>query len=178
MGILKYLGGLLILALTLVPVYFLSKADYSFYPEGYGMVKVAFKHSGRRVQECGERQFYVDEGARFREQQKVGQGIRMDTGRLEEYGCSRERHPVRVRLNVDSEEIFSKTVPPAGLKRDGSSYIYHRRLLPEGLHTFTFEMHDGPPDTPPYRLEGPVEIRSGEVALLRFDEKADNLILD
>ncbi len=168
------------IAVSLIPfvfIYMLSAAEFSFYAPEDSMLKIAFKHSGKRLEECDEESFLLREAERYRRENRESQGVRMDIGLLEKTGCSRERYPVELRLMVDGKVLLDKVYPPVGLRKDGASFIYERFLLESGIHEIEITMKDGK-DSPPYVLKKKVEFPAKKILLVRFDDKKDSLVIE
>lgn len=147
-------------------IIFLSDAPYSHFTGHDAMVEIAFKHSGKRVQECDEEKFIKQEAERYAEMQKTRQGVPMDVGK--KTGCSRERFPVFIELSIDGEKILAKEYPPMGIQKDGASFIYERFLVKPGSHRALMGIRDGGPGAPLRIREEILELKPGEVALLNY----------
>lgn len=173
----KKLFAIAIAAVPFVLIYFLSAAEYRFYSPEESMLKVAFKHSGKRIEECDEERFLQHQAERYRRENRKSQGVRMDIGLLEKTGCSRERHPIRLRIVVDGRLLLDKTYQPVGIRKDGASFIYEKFTLPSGKHSIEITMKDSK-DSPPYLLKSTVEFPPERVLLVRFDPKLNRLVIE
>ncbi len=166
-----------VLVVLMLPVFFLSDAPYAFYNPEEAVIKLAFKHSGRRKVECSEEELLRKAGERLRKQLKDTQGVRMDMALASK--CPRERFPVRVKLMVDGVKVLDKEYPPKGLKKDIASYIYERIPVSPGTHRLYMWMNDsGPKGTGIYETEGTVELKAAEVLLLRFDDTKKEIVME
>ncbi len=169
--------ALVVSAIPFLLIHWLSSVELQFYAPEKSMLKVAFKHSGKRLEECDEVEFLLKQAERYRRENRQSQGVRMDIGLLEKTGCSRERYPVELRIVVDGKELIRKSYPPVGLKKDGASFVYERFLLESGLHHVEITMRDGK-DSPPYILKKRVNFPPGRILLVRFDDKKDSLVIE
>ena len=166
----------IVLVLLLWPVYFFSDPPYAFFSPDEAMIKIAFKHSGKRVVECDEADFILREAERYRQLLKESRGVKMDLARTS--GCPQERFPVTVELFVDGEQIHRKDYPPTGIRRDMASYIYDRFIIEPGEHRILVKVWDAGPEGPAYVLEETHEIGPGEILLIRFDDKLKGLVME
>ncbi len=171
------IAAFIVSAIPFVLIYMLSAAEFHFYAPSDSMLKIAFKHSGKRLEECDEAGFLLREAERYRRENRQTQGVRMDIGILEKTGCSRERYPVELRLVVDGKILLEKTYQPVGLKKDGASYIYERFLLKKGVHNVKITLKDGK-NSPPYLLKKMVNFPPQGIVLVRFDKRKDSLIME
>lgn len=166
-----------VLIFIALPAFFLSDASYSFYKPDESSVKLAFKHTGKRVVDCDEADFIKKEGDRYRKQLKSTKQVQMDIHQLT--GCPRERHPVVVELYVDDKPLIKKAYAPTGLKKDMASYIYSEFLLTPGAHKFNVRMFDkGKMTEPDYTYEEIVQIKPQEVKVVRFDDKINGFVIE
>ncbi|MBI5874840.1 MAG: hypothetical protein HZB81_03175 [Deltaproteobacteria bacterium] len=154
------------LLLPFLLIIFLSDAPYSYFSAQDSMLKIAFKRSGKRVQECNEEEFIKQEAAKYAEMQKTRQGVPMDVGK--KAGCSRERFPVFIEMYVDGEKILTKDYPPIGIRKDGPSFVYDRFLIKPGKHKVFVKIKDGGPDSPFFTMDKEMEFIQGKIMLLRF----------
>ncbi len=171
------IAALIVSVIPFVLIYMLSAAEFHFYAPSDSMLKIAFKHVGKRLEECDEAGFLLKEAERYRRENRQTQGVRMNMGLLDKTGCSRERYPVELRLVVDGKVLLEKTYPPVGLKKDGASYIYERLLLEKGVHNIEITLKDGK-DSPPYVLKKMVNFPPQRIVLVRFDDRKDSLIME
>ncbi len=166
-----------VLALFMLPVFFLSDAPYAFYAPDEAVIKLAFKHSGRRRVDCGEEELFRKAGEMFRRQLKDTRAVEMDIDLVSK--CPRERFPVEVRLSVDGAVVIDKKYPPKGFRKDMASYIYERVTVRPGTHRVAMWMNDsGPEGNGVYEIEETVEIKAGEILLLRFDDTKKALVME
>lgn len=160
-----------------VPVYFFSDLPYSYYPKADGLLKIAFKYSGTRVADCDEADLIKKEGDRYRQQLKDTRQVRMSIEKIAK--CPRERNPVVVELFVDGRKIMDKSYSPTGLKKDMASYIYDEFPMSPGEHAFRMLLYDtGRKDVPAYALDTKLVVKSREVKVVWFSDKADALVLE
>lgn len=160
-----------------LPVFFLSNVSYSFYSPQESMIKVAFQHTGKRIVNCNEKALIKEEGQRYRGLLKTEKRITMNMSKLE--GCPRERFPVVVQLSVDGKMLLDKGFKPKGIKRDMASYIYDDFIIKPGVHRITAAMYDsGDKNKPDSTFDGTVDIKPGEIKVLRFDNSQGKLVIE
>lgn len=166
-----------VFAVLSVPVYFHSASTYAFYSDKDAAVKIAFKHSGKRIVDCDERDVIRKEGERYRQSLKETSKAKMSIEKLA--GCPRERHPVAVSLYVDGVKLLDKAYAPTGLKKDLASYISEEFIIKPGRHTVASNLTDsGAKAKPDYKFEEIVEIKPAEIKLIRFDDVQNKLVLE
>lgn len=166
-----------VLLVLLAPVYFISDPPYAHYGPEDSILKVAFKQSGQRVDDCNERGLISEEGERYRGELKDARRVQMDIARLAK--CSRERHPIMLEVYVDGEKSLDEAYAPTGLKKDLASYIYSELSLKPGERKIRALMYNsGSREKPAYVLEKTIEVAPGDVKVIWFDGKSGNLALD
>jgi hypothetical protein len=166
-----------VFAMLSVPVYFHSSQSYAFYTKQDASVKIAFKHSGKRVVDCDERDVIKKEGERYRQSIKEASRAKMSIEKLS--GCPRERHPVVAVVRIDGVKVLDKAYAPTGFKKDLASYISEEFLTAPGVHRILATLTDsGKTTEPDYSLDQTVEIKPAEVKLIRFEDTQNKLVLE
>jgi hypothetical protein len=56
--------------------------------------------------------------------------------------CPRERHSLRVELDIDGKTVFARDLKPSGIAGDGQSKVYERFVAPIGSHDLAVRMRD------------------------------------
>jgi hypothetical protein len=128
---LRYLGQFLVIVVLFAGVIVL--ADWPVYrqiPKGAGILMLTFVHGADRKAEC--RPMTADEAAKLPPNMR-----RVDV-------CPRSRRPIFVELDIDSKTVFSASLPPSGIARDGPSKVYERFTLPAGQYDVAVRMRDTP----------------------------------
>lgn len=175
----KYLALSALIAVLLLPALFLTDASFTYYSPEVSALKVAFKHSGKRVVQCDEGERIKAKAREFRKKMKdEGMGVKMDLSTLGE--CPRERHPVSITLTLDDVVMIDKDYHPAGIKKDMASFINEHFIIASGLHHIKVSLRDAGPGEGSglYTLEEIVELAPGEVLLVRYDPKTRALVLE
>ncbi|MBI1911973.1 MAG: hypothetical protein HYS21_08210 [Deltaproteobacteria bacterium] len=166
-----------VLMVISLPIFFLSDFSYSHYRANDAAFKVAFKHTGKRVSDCGESDMMKKEGDRYRKELKEVKRVQMSMQKLAD--CPRERHPVSVELWVDGKQMLNKSYSPTGLKKDMASYIYDEFMVGPGTHRFQANLYDkGNKAAPDYTLDQVVNIKPKEIKVVRFDDKINKLVVE
>jgi len=142
-----------------VVAYLSTSPPYRPLASGMAVVKLAFGHQGQRKEPCRRR---TDE-----ELAALAPNMRAREV------CPRERSPIRVELAMDGEVVHAESVPPTGLSRDGTAYVYRRITVPAGRHLLSARLRDS------VRQEGfdyehtqEVNLRPAEVLVIEFNAKA------
>ena len=79
-----------------------------------------------------------------------------------------ERHPVRVRMEVDGAPAVEREYFPSGLRQEGTAYGLESWALPPGRHQVRLWMMDDRATWRPV-FDGPVEVKAGHVRALIYD---------
>jgi hypothetical protein len=125
----RIVGQLLVFAAFAALIGFLSAyPSYRRLPEDRALVRLSFSHAGATKGEC--RRFTPEEIAEMAPNMRRA----MD--------CPRERVPVVVELDMDGKRLWSESLVPAGLARDGSSTVYRRFEVPAGAHRIAARLRD------------------------------------
>ncbi|KPL87676.1 4Fe-4S dicluster domain-containing protein [Ardenticatena maritima] len=82
-----------------------------------------------------------------------------------------ERHPVRLRLDIDGQTILDKTYAPSGIHKDGEVIVVEQLSLTPGAHTVHIWLMDDE-QTWRYEAEKRIDIQPLQVVTLTFDEEA------
>jgi hypothetical protein len=101
---------------------------YEQLPPGSAQIKLAFNHSGERMEEC--RRLTTEELAKLPSTQR----------RVRD--CSRRRLPVTVQLMIDGAPIYEAVLEPSGLSGDGQARAYEKFTVPAGRHVIEARLRD------------------------------------
>lgn len=125
----RYLGqAVFYAAVAVLAGYFAANPVYHQVPPGMAQIKLALQHGGKRVEECGN--LTAEERAKLpASQRNLG-------------NCSRERVPLAIELSVDGNAIYSDTLEPTGIARDGASKAYRKFLVAAGHHVILARLRD------------------------------------
>lgn len=153
-------------ALFFAVIYVLSSSPaYHYLQPDQAEVKLAFKHTSLREQECHKRS---DEELR-----KLPPNMRRPQD------CPRERAPIYLELLLDDQFLATRTFIPPGLSRDMATHIYAKFSLPAGRHKLTVRMRDR------VRAEGFDYVEEavrdwipGQGILIGFDESKDGFVIN
>ena len=108
--------------------YFSASPSYTHFDPDMAQIKLNFSHSGQRKSEC--RRLTPEEIA------KLAPNMRRPMD------CPRERLPVRVELILNGTVLFSDSLPPSGIARDGKSSAYQRFTVAPGRHHLIARLRD------------------------------------
>lgn len=136
--------------------YFSSAPAVRIIEDNEAMITIAFAHAGKLRGACRK--------LSQEELMKLAPNMR----KLEE--CPRERSPVIIEALLDGKLIFSKSLQPPGIYKDGSINVYYSGKVPAGKHHFEINMDDS------VRVEGfnhsaaqDVDIKPAQILLVEFD---------
>lgn len=166
-----------VMGAMLVPVFYLSTASYSFFTPADSSIKVAFKHSGKRMSDCDENEMIRKEGERYRRQLKGENRVQMNMAKLA--NCPRERFPVLVTVTIDGKTVLDKAYSPTGFRKDMASYVSEEFIVPAGTHNVAATLSDtAKKEAPDYALQETVELKPGEVKLITYDDRTGKLVIE
>ncbi len=138
---------------------------FSLLQDDEAMVSLSISHSGRRIQEC--RTFTQEE------LNELPPNMRRPSD------CPREKHPLRVTLQVDGTVVYAETLQPSGIWKDGSSTVYARFPVPAGTRNLSVGMNDsGGLDSFDFYLEQQVQLVPGQHLVVGFDPVQQNFKLE
>lgn len=167
----------IIIGFLTIPVVYHSDSSYSFYTASDASIKVAFKHSGKRIGNCDEAETIRKEGERYRELLKESKHGKVGIEKFA--GCPRERFPVVVEIAIDGKKVLDKAYEPTGIEKDMASYISEEFVIRPGVHKVYAALTDsGGKDNPDYKLEETVELKSSEIKLIMFDDRYRKLVIE
>ncbi len=118
------------------------------------IVSLAFSHAANRVGECRT--------LTQAELEKLPPNMRKPSD------CPRERHPIRLVLTSNGQQLYAATLPPSGIWADGKANVYERVHVAAGTHTLYVGMNDSGSDGFDYELSKTLEIKPGSNVVVRF----------
>lgn len=153
----KIAAQLLAYALFFALVGFLSVyPELRLLDEDEAIVSLTFSHAGQRIGEC----------KRLSQEELLA----LPPNMRKPDECPRERHALRIELQMDAELLYDATVAPSGLWADGKSSVYKRILVVAGEHDFTVRMNDsGRPDTVDFEETVSLRLFPGQNLVVYFD---------
>lgn len=108
--------------------YFATSPSVRVIDDDESMVTVAFSHSGETLEEC-----------RLLSQEEL---LKLPPNMRKLDDCPRERSPIILEASLDGESIYSKTMLPPGIFKDGGINIFFSNRVPAGKHSFKIKMDD------------------------------------
>ena len=108
--------------------YFATSPSVRVIGDDESMVTVAFSHSGETLEEC-----------RRLSQEEL---LKLPPNMRKLDDCPRERSPIILDASLDGESIYSKTMLPPGIFKDGGINIFFSNRVPAGKHSFKIKMDD------------------------------------
>jgi hypothetical protein len=145
---------LLYLPLMALIGYFSTAPRFAVIAADHALVRVSLIHAAERKQEC--RQRTPEELAKLPPNMRAA------------LDCPRERAPLLVELEIDGAVVFSRSVLPAGFKRDGAASLYHRLPLAAGRHRVVARLRDRADGPFNYVREETLELAPGGMLLIDF----------
>jgi hypothetical protein len=107
---------------------FASWPEYEQLPAGTAQIKLAFNHSGARVEDC--RKLTAKELSK------------LPSNKRKPNDCSRERLPVAIQLTIDGILLYEAVLPPSGLSSDGQARTYKKFIVSAGKHVILARLRD------------------------------------
>ena len=108
--------------------YFASAPAYRYFAGKDAVLTVSFSHGAARKEECRK--------LSREELSALAPNMRKPVS------CPRERLPVVVELELDGKPLYTASLPPTGLAKDGPSHIYQKFVIPTGRHTLVARLRD------------------------------------
>jgi len=125
----KYVAQLVAYAAFMLLLGVLSiRPELRLMADDEAIVSLSFSHAANRVGEC-----------RRLSQQEL---LALPPNMRQPDDCPRERHPLRIELEMDGQMLYKATLPPSGLWDDGKSTAYQRIRVGAGTHEFRIRMSD------------------------------------
>ncbi len=140
---------------AIVVGYFSESPDLRLRGAEAALIKLSISHQGKLRYECRER------SAEEMEDMPANMRRPLD--------CPRERWPLQVSLRMDEKSLFDAEVPPTGLAKDGTAYVYRRLPVPAGEHTLRLSVLDSQdPDAEADRRTKTLELAPGQVLVVEY----------
>ena len=137
---------------------------YSNLDPDQALLKLSFSHAGQLAHECRQRS--------PEELAKLSPNMRAPME------CPRERSPVAVELRLDGRVLASRSVPPAGLSRDGASTFYERFAIPAGRHELSVSFNDSARASGfNFSRKEAVELAQGQVLVVDFNPERGGILI-
>ena len=134
--------------------YFSSHPHFRQIGEGEALVRVSFVHAAERRHPCRERT--PEELAQLAPNMRAAED------------CPRERADLTVEIDLDGQPVLRRTLPPAGLRRDGNAAVYQRFAVPAGTHRVAARLRDRAQGDFNYVREATLELKPGAALVIDF----------
>ncbi len=108
--------------------YFSTSPSVRVIEDDEAMITIAFSHAGETREQC-----------RKLSQEEL---MKLPPNMRKPEDCPRERSPIIMQAALDGKTIFSQTMLPPGIFKDGSVNIYYNSKVPAGKHKFEIKMDD------------------------------------
>ena len=135
--------------------YFSTSPAFEPLPAGHALVRLSLNHAGQRKAACRTRT--PEELAKLAPNMRAAED------------CSRERAPVRVKVDLDGIAVADIVAMPTGLSRDGPSVAYRRIPMPAGKHHLKVSLADDAAGTFDRVREEDVQLAAGRVLVIDFE---------
>jgi hypothetical protein len=153
--------GIFVLVLGVFSVW----PGYQLLDEQEAIVSLTFSHAPQRVEEC-----------RRLTQEELNE---LPPNMRKPDECPRERHPVHVELRFDDRLVYSETVLPSGLWKDGKANVYMRVPIDAGIYAIFIGMNDsGSGDGYDYVRRQDVTIAPGQNLVITFDDLQKTFVVE
>lgn len=152
----------------------LSRAPYTADRAAHGVVRLAWRARGERVEEC--RRLTPEELERLPAHMR------------QEESCEGRVLPYRLQLSIDGARVVDELVQAAGARHDRPLYVYRELPLQPGAHAIAVvfaregaippgEREAGEGTPPRLALDTTVALLSRRVLLVTYDDDARRLVL-
>jgi len=136
--------------------YFSTSPPIHLIEKNESLLTIAFAHAGKLREPCHK--------LTYEELMKLPPNMRKPED------CPRERSPIIVEVKLDGQQIYSQTMHPPGLFKDGSVDIYFSKKIPAGKHRFEIKMDDSVRKPGfDYVFEQEINIKPAHILLIEFD---------
>jgi hypothetical protein len=126
-------------------------------PSGHGELRLSLAHLTERMEPCRT----------LSEEERMALPPNM---RIIEK-CGRARASAQVELRLDERVLYADSIRPAGLHREGRTYLFRSWPLPAGDYTLQLALRDSPRDEGfDKRQQFRLRIEPGHSALLRVGD--------
>lgn len=132
-------------------------------PPGHALIRLSLNHAGQRKVACRTRT--PEELAKLAPNMRAAED------------CSRERAPVRVKVDLDGVAMAEIVAQPAGLSRDGASVAYRRIPVVAGTHRLRVAFADDAAGTFDRTREEEVRLEPGRVLVIDFEPGKGGIVL-
>ena len=144
-------------------VYFSNSPSYQYFAEDQALIKLSFKHTGQRLEEC--KRLTSEEIAK------------LPPNKRKPMDCSRERSPLLVEIILDGVTVYQETLLPSGLFSDGPAKIYFSQPVMVGPHQISVRMRDtGRTEGFDFEHSGTFELTSLEILVIDFSPEAGGFV--
>ena len=156
----KYLGRLVAYAAFIILLGALSvRPRLHLMAEDEAIVSLSFSHAAKRVGEC----------RRLTQEELMA----LPPNMRKPDDCPRERHPLRILLQMDDQTLYQATLQPTGIWADGKSTAYQRIRVSAGVHNFAIRMNDsGSSHSFDYADSATISLLPGQNLVVYFDADA------
>jgi len=159
----KYLGQLVAYAAFVMLLGVLSvRPELRLLADDEAIVSLSFSHAAKRVGAC-----------RRLSQQEL---LALPPNMRKADDCPRQRHPLRIVLQMDDQTLYQATLPPSGLWDDGKSTVYQRFRVTAGTYEFRVRMNDsGGAGSFDFENTSTIALLPGQNLLVDFDAETQRL---
>ncbi len=161
-----YLGQAIVYGTIAVLLgYFSTSPAYVHFPADKAQLVISFTHAGQRAVPC-----------RKLTPEEIEQ-LAANMRRAEV--CERERLPLYVELVLDGKTLFSASLPPTGLSRDGAAHVHERFTVAPGRHDLSVGLRDSARTAGfDYQSEAVVELSPGRNFVVDFRPEFGGFLFD
>ena len=161
-----YLGQAVVYGVIAVLLgYFSTSPAYVRFPADKAELVLSFTHVGQRAVPC-----------RKLTPEEIEQ-LAANMRRTEV--CERERLPLYVELALGGETLFSASLSPTGLSRDGAAHVHERFTVAPGRHVLRVGLRDSARTTGfDYQSEVVIELRPGQNFVVDFRPEIGGFLFD
>lgn len=153
---LAYLGQAIVYgAIAVLLGYFSTSPAYQRFPTDKAQLVLSFTHVGQRAKPCRKlTREEIEELAANMRRAEV---------------CERERLPLYVELDLGGETLFSASLAPTGLSRDGAAHVHERFTVTPGRHVLRIGLRDSArTEGFDYESEAVIELSPGQSFVVDF----------
>ena len=162
--IFQYIGQLIIYSLfALMLGYFSNSPVYTHLSPDNAVIRLSFNHAANLREACRK--------LSYEEMAKLPPNMRIPTD------CPRERLPVRLEMVLDEKLVYSESLEPSGLWKDGEAVVNRKFIVPSGRHHLVVRMTDSHRDKGfDYEKEEWLELKPYQNTVISFIREQHSFI--
>ena len=139
--------------------------EYRHLNDQQAIISLTFSHAAERMETC-----------RRRSQDELNE---LPPNMRKPDECPRERHTSTIELRANGELLYSETLFPSGIWKDGKANVYNRTIVDAGDYSLFIGMNDsGGGEGFDYEHRESLHIMPGQNIVISFDSLNKQFVFD